>query len=82
LPWAHPRRGSDFVSTGHGDVTREQCFRALHAIGYAGPISVEGEDAGTDRLRGAAEAVRFVRNLVFEPPVVSFDAAFTRHDGD
>jgi DNA-binding NarL/FixJ family response regulator len=48
LSWAHPRRGRDFVSTGHGDVTREESFRALHAIGYTGPIWVEWEDAGTD----------------------------------
>jgi sugar phosphate isomerase/epimerase len=76
LPWGDPRRGWDFVSTGHGDVPWEDCFRVLNAIGYAGPISVEWEDAGMDRLRGAAEAVDFVRNLNFERPEASFDAAF------
>ncbi|MEV6139115.1 sugar phosphate isomerase/epimerase family protein [Nocardia sp. NPDC051990] len=81
LPWAHPRRGWDFVSTGHGDVPWEQCFRALKAIGYSGPISVEWEDAGMDRLRGAQEAVGFVRSLLFEPPESTFDAAFARTDG-
>ena len=53
LPWADPRRGWDFVSTGHGDVPWEQCFRMLNTIGYDGPISVEWEDAGMDRLVGA-----------------------------
>ncbi|MCD0446797.1 sugar phosphate isomerase/epimerase [Glycomyces sp. A-F 0318] len=77
LPWGDPRRGWDFVSTGHGDVPWEDCFRVLNAIGYAGPISIEWEDAGMDRLRGAAEAVDFVRNLNFERPEGSFDAAFS-----
>ncbi|MGW2857149.1 sugar phosphate isomerase/epimerase family protein [Streptomyces sp. NPDC001215] len=27
LPWGDPRRGWDFVSTGHGDVPWEACFR-------------------------------------------------------
>jgi sugar phosphate isomerase/epimerase len=76
LPWGDPRRGWDFVSTGHGDVPWEDCFRVLGRIGYAGPISVEWEDAGMDRLRGAAEAVEFVRGLNFDPPAASFDAAF------
>jgi sugar phosphate isomerase/epimerase len=76
LPWGDPRRGWDFVSTGHGDVPWEDCFRVLNRIGYAGPISVEWEDAGMDRLRGAAEAVGFVRGLNFDPPETSFDSAF------
>ncbi|THV32086.1 sugar phosphate isomerase/epimerase family protein [Glycomyces paridis] len=76
LPWGDPRRGWDFVSTGRGDVPWEDCFRVLGAIGYAGPISIEWEDAGMDRLKGAAEAVHFVRNLNFEPPEASFDSAF------
>ncbi|GAB3651094.1 sugar phosphate isomerase/epimerase family protein [Glycomyces tarimensis] len=76
LPWGDPRRGWDFVSTGHGDVPWEDCFRVLNAIGYDGPISIEWEDAGMDRLRGAAEAVAFVRGLTFDPPQSAFDAAF------
>ncbi|MEB3368941.1 sugar phosphate isomerase/epimerase family protein [Saccharopolyspora mangrovi] len=78
LPWADPRRGWDFVSTGHGDVPWEPIFRMLNAIGYQGPISVEWEDAGMDRLRGAPDALEFVRELVaIEPPPQSFDAAFS-----
>jgi sugar phosphate isomerase/epimerase len=30
-------------------------FRALAAIRYSGPISIEWEDVGMDRLHGAAE---------------------------
>ena len=52
-PWADPRRGWTFVSTGHGAVRWEPLFRALNAIGYDGPTSVEWEDAGMDRLVGA-----------------------------
>jgi sugar phosphate isomerase/epimerase len=77
LPWADPRRGWDFVSTGHGDVPWEDCFRMLNTIGYAGPISVEWEDAGMDRLVGAPEALAFVRSLAFDPPTAAFDAAFS-----
>lgn len=76
LPWADPRRGWDFVSTGHGDVPWEECFRALNTIGYQGPISIEWEDAGMDRLVGAPEAVAYVRRLAFDPPAAAFDAAF------
>ena len=80
LPWADPRRGWDFVSTGHGDVPWEDCFRMLNSIGYAGPISVEWEDAGMDRLVGAPEALAFVRSLAFDPPTAAFDAAFSSSD--
>ncbi len=78
LPWSHMQRGWDFVSTGHGDVPWEDSFRALEFIGYKGPISVEWEDAGMDRLRGAEEAVGFIRNLLWDKPAGAFDAAFSK----
>lgn len=78
LPWADPRRGWDFISTGHGDVPWENAFRMLNAIGYDGPLSVEWEDAGMDRLVGAPEALAFVQNLSrYEPSAAAFDAAFS-----
>ncbi|MEU6853454.1 sugar phosphate isomerase/epimerase family protein [Actinacidiphila alni] len=78
LPWGDPRRGWDFVSTGHGDVPWEPVFRMLNSIGYAGPISVEWEDAGMDRMLGAPAALAYVRELAaIEPPAASFDAAFS-----
>ncbi|MFC3298133.1 TIM barrel protein [Arthrobacter agilis] len=78
LPWGDPRRGWDFVSTGRGDVPWEDSFRALTAIGYTGPISVEWEDAGMDRLQGAPEALAFLRGFDFAPSDTSFDAAFSQ----
>lgn len=78
LPWADPRRGWDFVSVGHGDVPWEACFRMLNAINYQGPISVEWEDAGMDRLIGGPESLEFIRRMcAIEPPAASFDAAFS-----
>ncbi|AUI50809.1 sugar phosphate isomerase/epimerase family protein [Arthrobacter crystallopoietes] len=76
LPWGDPRRGWDFVSAGRGDVPWEASFRALNAIGYDGPISVEWEDAGMDRLRGAPEALAFLKQFDFTRPEASFDSAF------
>ncbi|MEV6116492.1 sugar phosphate isomerase/epimerase family protein [Streptomyces sp. NPDC052109] len=79
LPWGDPRRGWDFVSTGHGDVPWEACFRMLNSIGYTGPISVEWEDAGMDRLVGAPDALARVRELTrIEPSADSFDSAFSQ----
>ncbi|MGH3714358.1 MAG: sugar phosphate isomerase/epimerase family protein [Micromonosporaceae bacterium] len=81
LPWGDLRRGWDFVSTGHGDVPWEDCFRALNAIGYDGPISIEWEDAGMDRLAGAPDALAVVRRLTqIEPSAASFDTAFGSGD--
>ncbi len=78
LPWADPRRGWDFISTGHGDVPWEDAFRMLNAIGYEGPLSVEWEDAGMDRLVGAPEALEFVTRLSsYRPSDAAFDAAFS-----
>jgi len=80
LPWGDPRRGWDFVSTGHGDVPWEDSFRALRSIGYDGPISIEWEDAGMDRLHGAREALAYVRSLLWDLPAASFDAAFSNQN--
>ncbi len=77
LPWGDPRRGWDFVSTGRGDTHWEDGFRALDSIGYTGPISIEWEDAGMDRLHGAAEAIERIRSLLWKRPTASFDAAFS-----
>ncbi|WP_262697744.1 MULTISPECIES: sugar phosphate isomerase/epimerase family protein [Streptomyces] len=77
LAWGDPRRAWDFVSTGHGDVPWEDAFRALAAIGYDGPISVEWEDAGMDRLHGAAEAVARIRSALWPLPQAAFDSAFS-----
>jgi len=79
-PWADPRRGWDFVSTGRGDVPWEDAMRALNSIGYEGPISVEWEDAGMDRLDGAPQGLAFVKSLLWNVPTGSFDDAFAAKD--
>jgi sugar phosphate isomerase/epimerase len=77
LPWGDLRRGWSFVSTGRGDVPWEDCFRALNQIGYDGPISIEWEDDGMDRLQGAPESLAYIRALTeIEPSSTRFDAAF------
>jgi sugar phosphate isomerase/epimerase len=80
LPWNSPRRGWSFVSAGHGSVPFEQAFRALESIGYDGPISVEWEDAGMDRLHGAPEALAHIRSLLWDTPKASFDSVFAQKD--
>src|SRR5699024_9416832 len=77
LPWGDPRRGWDFVSFGRGDVPWDSAFRALRHIGYEGPISIEWEDAGMDRLHGAKEALEILKSLDYPPAEGSFDDAFS-----
>ena len=67
------RRGWNFVSLGHGDVDFEKIIRALNDIGYTGPLSVEWEDTGMDRLHGAKEALEFVRRIDFPKSQRAFD---------
>ena len=77
LNFGDARRGWDFVSPGHGDVDFEAIFRTLNRIGYQGPVSVEWEDSGMDRLWGAPDALQFVRRIDFAPSETAFDAAFS-----
>jgi len=77
LPFGDPRRGWEFRSPGRGSVDFEEIIRALNQIKYAGPLSVEWEDAGMDREVGAKEACQFVQNLDFAPGGAAFDAAFS-----
>ena len=76
LVWGDPRRGWDFRSVGRGGVRFEEIIRALNAIDYTGPLSVEWEDIGMDREQGAAEACQFVKNVDFDSSGHRFDAAF------
>ncbi len=71
------RRGWNFVSPGRGGVPFEPIFRALNAIGYQGPLSVEWEDNNMNREQGAREALNMVRRLDLTPSDVEFDAAFS-----
>jgi sugar phosphate isomerase/epimerase len=78
LAFGDHRRGWDFRSVGRGGVDFEAVIRALNRIGYDGPLSVEWEDAGMDRVHGARESAAFVRRADFEPSAAAFDAAFGR----
>lgn len=69
-------RGWDFRSLGHGGVDFEEIIRGLNHIGYTGPLSVEWEDCGMERFRGATESCDFVRAVDFSPSNIQFDAAF------
>ena len=72
------RRGWDFRSPGRGGVNFEEIIRALNAINYQGPLSVEWEDSGMDREAGAREACENVKRWDFAPSGRAFDSAFER----
>ena len=76
LPFGDLRRGWNFRSLGHGDVSFEEIIRELNAAGYEGPLSVEWEDMGMDREYGAKEACDFVRSINFSPSATAFDKDF------
>jgi sugar phosphate isomerase/epimerase len=76
VDFGDPRRFWDFRSVGRGHIDFEAIIAALNDIGYAGPLSVEWEDARMDRVHGAAESCEFVRRLDFKPSGRAFDAAF------
>lgn len=69
------RRGWNFVSLGHGDVDFDGIIRELNAMGYQGPLSVEWEDSGMERMFGAREAYEFTKRSDFAPSDVAFDSA-------
>lgn len=56
----------------------EDIIRALNPVGYKGPLSVEWEDSGMDREKGAAEACEFLRKMEFEASGRAFYDAFAR----
>ncbi len=76
LSFGDPRRGWDFRSPGRGEIDFEEIIRALNRAQYHGPLSVEWEDTGMDRIHGAREAAAFVKRLDFDPSSVAFDSAF------
>ena len=71
------RRGWNFRSLGHGDVNFEEIIRVLNDMGYDGPLSVEWEDSGMDRVDGATEAADFVRQADFKASDIRFDEAIS-----
>jgi sugar phosphate isomerase/epimerase len=75
IDFGDTRRGWNFVSIGHGDVDFDAIIRELNQLGYEGPLCVEWEDSGMDRISGATEALGCARRLNFRPSPVGFDTA-------
>ncbi|MCD8151316.1 MAG: sugar phosphate isomerase/epimerase [Clostridiales bacterium] len=75
ITFGDPRRGWNFVSPGHGDVDFDKIIRILNTAGYEGPLSVEWEDSGMERVFGATEACEFTKKLNFSPSDIAFDDA-------
>ncbi|MDR2472209.1 MAG: sugar phosphate isomerase/epimerase [Tannerella sp.] len=78
LSFGNRDRYWDFRSMGRGKINFEEIIRALNAIDYQGPLSVEWEDNGMDREAGAAESLKYVKKIDFRPSTVAFDAAFEK----
>jgi sugar phosphate isomerase/epimerase len=77
LAFGDAERQWDFRSLGRGRVDFDRIVRALNRIGYDGPLSVEWEDAGMDRERGAEESCAYVKRIDFMPAGAAFDDAFS-----
>ena len=75
ITFGDPRRGWNFVSPGHGDVDFDKIIRILNVKGYDGPLSVEWEDSGLDRIFGGTEACAFTKKINFSPSAIAFDDA-------
>ncbi len=75
LTFGDQRRGWNFVSPGHGDVDFDNLIRVLNQIGYEGPLSIEWEDSGMNRIFGGTEACEFTKKINFAPSDIAFDDA-------
>ena len=73
ITFGNTRRGWNFVSLGHGDVDFDAICRELNQGGYEGPISIEWEDSGMDRIYGATEACEYIKKYNFNPSAFAFD---------
>ncbi len=71
VPFGDPRRYWNFRSVGRGKVNFEEIIRALNAIGYRGPLSIEWE-------HGARESCEFTKRVDFETSSHAFDAFFSK----
>ncbi len=78
LNFGDHRRGWDFRSLGHGDVEFGEIIRVLNDANYDGPLSVEWEDSGMDRVFGAKEALEYVRRIDFKPSDLAFDESMKK----
>jgi sugar phosphate isomerase/epimerase len=75
LTFGDTRRGWNFVSLGHGSVDFDAIIRELNQMKYEGPLSIEWEDSGMNRVFGATEACAFTKKINFSASDVAFDSA-------
>ena len=75
ITFGDQRRGWNFVSPGHGDVDFDNIIRVLNQKGYTGPLSIEWEDSGMERIFGGTEACEFTKQINFSASDVAFDDA-------
>lgn len=73
IEFGRTARGWNFRSPGRGDVDFGAIIRELNDINYQGPLSVEWEDSGMERYRGAAEAYEFTKDVNIMPSAQAFD---------
>jgi len=78
LPFGDHRRYWNFRSVGRGKINFEEIIRALNAIGYQGPLSIEWEDSAMDREQGARESCAFTKQIDFQSSGHAFDAFFAK----
>lgn len=57
------------------EATQQQEPRILNVKGYDGPLSIEWEDSGMDRIFGGTEACAFTKKINFSPSDIAFDDA-------
>ena len=75
ITFGDQRRGWNFVSPGHGDVDFDNIIRVLNQKGYTGPLSIEWEDSGMERVFGGTEACEFTKQINFSASDFAFDDA-------
>lgn len=73
IEFGKTKRGWNFRSPGRGDVDFSAIIRELNEINYEGPLSIEWEDSGMDRIRGASEACEFAKKINITPSTQAFD---------
>lgn len=78
VSFGDPRRYWNFRSVGRGKINFEEIIRALNAIGYHGPLSIEWEDSAMNREHGARESCEFTKKIDFEMSGHAFDAFFSK----
>ncbi len=75
IEFGDTRRGWNFRSPGRGHVDFNEIIRELNQIGYDGPLSIEWEDSGMERIAGGTEACEFTKDINISPNIGAFDAA-------